>query len=115
MSSEVCCLTTPVGLAREIVRDGDNAVLVPFNNADVFVERTSSLAHDSSERSRIGRNARETIWPEMQVADKVTLVSQVYVKAIENFVARKQSSVALPVETIATRVSREPSTKGKQE
>ena len=111
MSSEVCCLTTPVGLAREIVQDGHNAVLVPFNNANVFIDRTSSLAQDSAERSRIGRNARETILAEMQVGDKVTLVSQVYAKAIENFAARKQSSLVFPVEPIETFSGREQSTK----
>lgn len=100
MSSEVCCLTTPVGLAREIVRDGHNAVLAPFNNAEIFVERTSALAQDSAERSRIGRNARQTILAEMQVADKVSLVSEVYTKAFDNFAARAQSSSRLDVEQL---------------
>ena len=36
MSAEVCCLTTAVGLAREIVNDGENAVLLPFNDPESF-------------------------------------------------------------------------------
>ncbi len=94
MSSAVCCLTTPVGLAREIVRDGHNAILLPFNNAEAFIERTSLLARDVAERGRIGRNARQTILAEMQVANKVTLVSEVYARAFENFVARRPPSLA---------------------
>jgi len=102
MSSEVCCLTTPVGLAREIVRDGHNAVLVPFNKAEAFIEHTTSLARDTTERGRIGRNARETILAEMQVATKVTLVGEVYARAFESFAERRQCSLPLDVLEIAT-------------
>src|ERR1700682_3321950 len=74
MSSEVCCLTTAVGLAREIVRDGHNALLLPFGDAPAFVERTARLASDVDERKRLGGNARETILAEMHVGVTSQLV-----------------------------------------
>jgi glycosyltransferase involved in cell wall biosynthesis len=89
MSSEVCCLTTAVGIAREIVRDGENAVLMPFNDAQAFVERTALLACDEAERRRLGRNARQTILKEMHVGVTAPRVREVYAKAFENFAARR--------------------------
>lgn len=101
MSSEVCCLTTPVGITREIVRDGQNAVLLPFDDAQSFVERTLWLAQDSSERKRICRNARETILKEMHVGVTSRHVEEVYAAAFANFAARHRAEVPLDVHEIA--------------
>jgi glycosyltransferase involved in cell wall biosynthesis len=89
MSTEVCCLTTAVGIAREIVKDDENALLLPFNDAPAFVERTVALAADPEERRRLGRNARQTILKTMHVGITALKVREVYAKAFENF-ARRQ-------------------------
>ncbi len=91
MSSEVCCLTTAVGLAREIVRDGENALALPFDNAEEFAERTLALAGKPAERKRLGKNARATILKEMHVAVTTAGIRTVYKKAFENFGKRRQS------------------------
>lgn len=88
MSSEVCCLTTPVGIAREIVRDGENAALLQFNDARNFVERTVSLSSDPKERARLGRNARQTILETMHVGITSQRVREVYARALS--VARER-------------------------
>lgn len=88
MSSEVCCLTTPVGIAREIVCDGENALLLPFNDADAFAERTASLIRDAGERMRIGRAARQTILKEMHVGITTQRVREVYARALSVAQAR---------------------------
>lgn len=82
MSSQVCCLTTPVGIAREIVRDGQNALLLPFNDAGAFVARTASLVRDAGERMRMGRAARQTILEEMHAGITTQRVREVYTKAL---------------------------------
>jgi glycosyltransferase involved in cell wall biosynthesis len=84
MSSEICCLTTPVGLAREIVSDGENALLVPFNDVRSFVDRTLSLAGDSEERARLGKAARRTILETMHVGITSQRVRNVYAKAFDS-------------------------------
>ena len=61
MSSEVCCVTTPVGIARELVRDGENAFLAPIDDAGTFIERTAALAADPDLRKRMAQAARQTI------------------------------------------------------
>jgi glycosyltransferase involved in cell wall biosynthesis len=89
MSSEVCCLTTPVGIAREIVRDGENALMLPFDDAGAFVEQTALLIRDAGERMRIGRAARQTILEEMHVGITTQGVREVYAKALSVARARR--------------------------
>ncbi|MEK6334886.1 MAG: glycosyltransferase family 4 protein [Acidobacteriota bacterium] len=87
MSSEVCCLTTAVGIAREIVRDGENAFLLPFDDAGAFAERTAALIPDTAER-RIGQAARQTVLKEMQVRVTTQRVLEVYAKALSHAATR---------------------------
>lgn len=92
MSTEVCCLTTPVGIAREIVKDGVNGLVLPFNDAQTFVHRTVELAQDSLSRSRLGQQARSTILAEMHVGVTSLGVKEVYQLAFENFASRRQTA-----------------------
>lgn len=101
MSSEVCCLTTAVGIAREIVRDGENAILLPFNDVNSFVERTFLLAGDASERQRIGRNGRQTILREMHVGLTSQGVRDVYAKAFEQHNLRRQCAAQFDIAAMA--------------
>ena len=88
MSSEVCCLTTAVGIAREIVHDGENACLLPFNDAGAFAGRTALLVDEAAERMRIGQAGRQTILKEMQVRMTTPRVREVYEKALSVAAAR---------------------------
>lgn len=88
MSSEVCCLTTSVGIAREIARHGDNALLMPFNNPEAFAEETARLAVGAEERRRLGTNARETILSSMHVSVTTTRIRDAYRRAFERFLER---------------------------
>lgn len=100
MSTEVCCLTTAVGIAREIVKDNDNALLLPFDNAQAFVDRTASLANLPEERRRLGQAARQTILKEMHVGITATRVKDVYVRAVDNFAHRMRRPAPLDVDAI---------------
>ena len=106
MSTEVCCLTTPVGLAREIVEDGQNALMLPFNDPEAFATRTAAIATDASERKRLGGNARISILKMMHVGLTATGVLEVYAKAFENFAARQHTTVPLDVKEIAANVAK---------
>ena len=88
MSSEVCCLTTPVGIAREIVRDDENALLLPFDDAGGFASKTAALIPDAVERQRMGRAARQTVLEQMQVSVTTQQVRAVYAKALSQAATR---------------------------
>jgi len=104
MSSEVCCLTTRVGIAREIVRDGENALLVPFNDVSGFVERTLALAADADARAHLGKKARQTILETMHAGITSQRVRNVYAKAFD--VARERlGESAIELSDFAERAS----------
>jgi len=102
MSTEVCCLTTPVGLAREIVEDGRNAMLLPFNDAEAFTESTAALALDELARQRLARRGRQTILERMHVGLTATGVVKAYAAAFENFARRLDRKIQLDILAIAT-------------
>jgi len=88
MSSEVCCLSTEVGLAREVVRHGVNAELLPMDDSSAFASRTVALWNDPDKRAAMGRAARETMLTDMRDYDMAQLVKAVYVRALEVFSER---------------------------
>jgi glycosyltransferase involved in cell wall biosynthesis len=88
MSTGVCCITTPVGLANDIVETGVNAVMVPFDDAAAFSNRTLELAQQPALRSEMGIRARETILETMDVPVTAQGFRTVYSVASEQFRAR---------------------------
>jgi glycosyltransferase involved in cell wall biosynthesis len=46
---------------REVLRDGENAVLVPPGDAESFTQAVVDLARDPGLRARLGQRARATI------------------------------------------------------
>src|SRR5207253_1931346 len=78
MSSGVCAITTPVGLALEIVEDGVNAALVPFNDAGAVAKRTLDLAKDAARRAKITAAGRATVVRTMDVRIVAPQVARAY-------------------------------------
>lgn len=88
MSTGLCCITTPVGLAKEIVEDGLNGALVPFNDSRAFAQQTLALARQPERRATLGARARETILAKMDVPVTAKGVERAYDAAIAHFAAR---------------------------
>lgn len=88
MSSGVCCITTPVGLVREIVADKINGVVVPIDDVQGFIKQTAALALDASARGRIAQNGRQTILHSMDVSITMRQVCTLYSAAFKAFSAR---------------------------
>jgi hypothetical protein len=95
MSSEVCCLSTRVGLARDIVEDGVNGVLLPMNDANAFVEETVRLWHEPALRLSMAAEARRTIQSQMDMANTLQGVREAYARACDNFNSRTGAGRAL--------------------
>ncbi len=98
MSSGVCCLTTRVGLAREVVKDGLNAFFQPMDQPSAFALATETLWKDAGVRAQVGRAARDTMVKEMRWQETAKLVVDAYSRAIEEFSrrARGRSVIRLP-------------------
>jgi glycosyltransferase involved in cell wall biosynthesis len=87
MSTGIACLTTPVGLARDIV-DDSNAIMLPKGIASPFAEMTAELWFDPNRRSELGRRARDTILQRMQDRDTSREVYRAYEIASRFFAER---------------------------
>jgi glycosyltransferase involved in cell wall biosynthesis len=57
MSQQLAVVTTPVGCAPSLVRDGENGVLVPPRDPDALVAAVERLMGDSALRQRLGAAA----------------------------------------------------------
>jgi glycosyltransferase involved in cell wall biosynthesis len=102
MSTGVCCITTPVGLARDIVQNGVNGILAPFNDAGAFVEQTLRLVSASGARAQIGARARETILEAMDVSITARGVGRAYDIAIAHFKERSLAPTASRPQIVAS-------------
>lgn len=99
MSSEVCCITTPVGIARDIVRDSYNGALIAMNDWKGFAARTGTLARDSVTRTAIAREGRKTILQTMDLAILYPAIADVYAIAAANFSERTGKSFETTIPT----------------
>jgi len=100
MSCGVCCITTRVGLAREIVVDEVNGATVPFNDAPAVVRRTLALVREPHARSAMGTEARRTILNTMDVRITSRQIRDVYASALKNFDDRLSSDRRLNVRAL---------------
>jgi glycosyltransferase involved in cell wall biosynthesis len=60
-STGLPCISTPVGGVGELIRDGENGVLVPPDNADALAAAIVALARDPQLRHRLGKAASRRI------------------------------------------------------
>jgi glycosyltransferase involved in cell wall biosynthesis len=88
MSTGVCCISTPVGLAREIVDNGTNGILVAFDDSSAFARQTFAYARRPDQRATLGAHARETIRSVMDVPVTSQGVAKAYDVAIAHFANR---------------------------
>jgi glycosyltransferase involved in cell wall biosynthesis len=94
MSTAVCCLTTAVGLARDIVESGVNGVIVPFDDAQAFVGQTLAYTAQVEARFQMGAHARQTILETMDTPITSQGVGEAYDVALSQFAARAGSNHA---------------------
>ncbi len=71
-------VTTDMPGCREVVRDGDNGLLVPPQDVEALVEALRCLLTDSALRKRMGRRGREIAEAEFGVARVVRETLAVY-------------------------------------
>lgn len=88
MSSGVCPLATPTGMALDIIRDGENGFVVPFGDAGAFRRISAQLARDGQRRERISLAARRTLVDGYQWRETTRAVAAIYAAAIRRFATR---------------------------
>ena len=61
MSSQIACLTTPVGGNLEVLVNGKYGILVPFGDVNAWADKLVEVGIDYDLRERLGRSARERV------------------------------------------------------
>ncbi len=85
MSSEVPCISTPVGLAKEIIQSGKNSILVNKEDSVAIAQNTVLLLQDPIRLKAMGRTARETILAKHSLGFSCPLLVDLYGIALKNF------------------------------
>ncbi len=88
MASGVVALSTPVGLAPEVVQHGDNGFLIGHGDVRGFVHTTAQLARQPQAREALGNRARQAITERMQWATTAPCAMALYERALTNFELR---------------------------
>lgn len=57
----LACIVTDINGSREIIRDGENGVIVPSKDADALFDAMLMMVRDKEKRERMAGNAREMI------------------------------------------------------
>lgn len=82
MACEKAVIATPVGGIKDILEDGKNGVIVNVNDATMLAEKILELLEDSERRSKLGRNARESIIGKFTLEKELEANLDVYRKLI---------------------------------
>ncbi len=76
-------VTTPVGFARDIIRDGVNGLLVPFNDPQAIADRIAFLMDNPEEARRMGERAHADVVPKYSIENRVKAFYELYLECLE--------------------------------
>jgi glycosyltransferase involved in cell wall biosynthesis len=82
-------VTTATGLAKGLIEDGENAILIKPKSVEVLSEATMKLLSSEELCKKLGDAARRTIVEKMDVERNTDKIEEVYHHAIENFKKNK--------------------------
>jgi glycosyltransferase involved in cell wall biosynthesis len=83
MASGVGCVTTAVGVAEEVVVEGQNGFLAAFDDAARFAEVSAKLAQQPKERAALGARARARVLLERAWSQTAPLAGVLYREVLE--------------------------------
>ncbi len=73
-------IASKVGGLREIIKDGENGFLVEPENSRDIAEKMRLLLGDISLRNRLGKMAKQTVFSEYLIQDKITQIEAIWCK-----------------------------------
>ncbi len=78
MQAGTALVATDVGGIREIVRDQENGILVPYGDEDAFAGAVGRLLADAQLRQRLVEEARRTVRDEFSIEHYATRIERIY-------------------------------------
>lgn len=97
MASGVPCISTAAGIARDIGKDGENMLIVPFDDADAIRD----AIHEVLNNSDLGESLRQSGWNTVKnLSDKTMAIT--YTKAFYDLLSEDSESPLVSVIIPAT-------------
>jgi glycosyltransferase involved in cell wall biosynthesis len=81
MSSELCCISTPVGDAPDILEDV--GYLVPLDDVDFIIEKVKNCMDNPEELNKLGRNARIKILNQYSMEKTINSYLNIYLNSLK--------------------------------
>ena len=78
MQAGTALVATDVGGIREIVRDKENGILVPYGDDDAFAGAVGRLLADAQLRQRLVKDGRRTVRDEFSIQHYATRIERIY-------------------------------------
>jgi glycosyltransferase involved in cell wall biosynthesis len=78
MAAGCACVATSTGPIPEVVRDGEDGLLVPPANPEAIVAAVCRLLDDESLRARLGRAAMTTAFSRFQPQQSANTLTTIY-------------------------------------
>lgn len=85
MATGVPCVSTPVGIPLDVIVNGENGFLVPFDDPEALCRHTLRLAADPSLRAALSAGARRTVEESCQWSQTTPRASELYERALRRF------------------------------
>lgn len=81
MSSELCCISTPVGDSPDILEDV--GYLVPLDDVDFLIEKVKNCMDNPEELNKLGRNARIKIINQYSMEKTINSYLNIYLNSLK--------------------------------
>ena len=81
MSSELCCISTPVGDTPDIL--GDVGYLVPLDDVDLIIEKVKNCIDNPEELNKLGRKARIKILNQYSMEKTINTYLNIYLNSFK--------------------------------
>lgn len=79
MSSELCCISTPIGDTPDILEDV--GYLVPLDDVDLIIEKVKNCMDNPEELNKLGRKARIKILNQYSMAKTINTYLNIYLNS----------------------------------
>ena len=91
MCAGLAVITTPTGVAPDIIRNRENALIVPFRDSDAMAKAVLELIDHPEMRIRLGDQARETIIEQFSLEAVLGLTEKAYMRACKYYRANTKN------------------------
>lgn len=83
MAAEVPMVCTISGIAHELVEDGNNAIVVPYENAHAIAEAMAMILKDHTLACRLAKNARKSVEAKFSIERQKAQLEKLYLNRNE--------------------------------